>query len=290
MNNLYFIFFLILGYLIQQKTSLRLLAPLKTVCTVNLYLLVFVEFLRGVTGLAPGLVLAGLFLPVASAWAGLSFFRQHTAWREIALSYSTFGGGNRGLMAILMFAPDYLRAFIAFDLGIFLALGFLPFLESRVTRSPSRKQLSSFQSILFIALAAGLGILLGQIEQLAASAPQLRSLLGGVALVSIPLYLGCGLKLAAAFNLRQFIVLPVVFRAVFFLPLGLALAYAVTPGPIQHQLVYLVGLYTLLPASSMAPQFIQDPKLAEKLNQHVAFSSLLFIVGISITALLISPL
>lgn len=287
MTHGYFILFLLGGFLLQKRSPQRFLGPLKALCVVNLYLLVFSEFLKGIAGLTPSLVLAGLFLPLACALIGLAVFRRNAAWREIALSYSTFGGGNRGLMAILMFAPQQLRAFIAFDLGIFLALGFLPLLENKLGHTATNAtRLSSFQSILFIALAAGLGGLLGQIDLLAALAPELRTLLGWIALVSIPTYLGYTLKIPAAFDFRQFILFPIIFRLAVFLPLGLLLAFAFPKGQTQDALIYLILLYALLPASSMAPQCIRDPALAEKLNQHVTCSSLLFIAGLSITALI----
>ena len=201
--------------------------------------------------------------------------------RPYLLAYSTYGGGNRGVLAISLLAPALLSDFLIMDLGIFLSLIVLfPMVVQRFERvkvSGVWARLAKMKSVLLpiflITLGSvlhrqGWGLLMPEIIF-----PWVKTLL----FVLVSLSLGLSLNFDG-YSLRQDVPMILMARALgMWLPLT-ALCYVLLPAAQFERFSPLVGIAALLPVSSFTPQFVQADGLKVWVSNQVVLSSMLFVV------------
>ena len=227
-----------------------------------------------------GLVALGAVLTVFPAVLAAWLFRESSMGRYL-LAYATYGGGNRGVLAISMLAPSLLSDFLIMDLGVFLSLILLfPIAVQRFERvvvSGFSANVQKMKPVLLPIVLIGVGSVLHHQNVLMPIAQWIFPWVKSVLFVLVSVSLG----LSLSFDLSSFASdLPRVFLARGFgmlLPLML-LCYVVFPRVWFEQFAPLMGIAALLPVSSFAPQFVHSDDLKDFVSNQVVISSLLFVV------------
>lgn len=225
------------------------------------------------------LAMAGALLHVIPLGLCLLLARHRPEPARWLLAYSTYGGGNRGVLAVLLLAPQLLADFLVLDLGIFLSLLLCYPVAVRLfdTRQQHQMlQLASFRPALQSLALILAGMLLHAISPDALQPDRLFVLAKYSLLILVSLYLGLSLNLRVQQPGRELLAL-LATRS-----LGVAgtllIAWLLFPPPSLHALLPLTALYFCLPASSLAPQLTPEPQLRDWMAQRVAISSLLYLL------------
>ncbi|MBS1174757.1 MAG: hypothetical protein H6R05_888 [Burkholderiaceae bacterium] len=273
-----------IGYVFKcvfQASGSKLYQKLQKVTWLLLLSLILLQFwshgfvLANLSLAALGAVLT-VFPAALAAW----LFRESSMGRYL-LAYSTYGGGNRGVLAISMLAPSLLSDFLIMDLGIFLSLILLfPIAVQRFERvvvSGFFANVQKMKPVLLPIFLIVVGSVLHHQSVLMSIAQWMFPWVKSVLFVLVSVSLG----LSLSFDLSSFVSdVPRVFLARVFgmlLPLML-LCYVVFPRVWFEQFAPLMGIAALLPVSSFAPQFVHSDELKAWLSNQVVLSSMLFVV------------
>ncbi len=234
------------------------------------------------------LLLAGVLLQALPAtYAALRYRRgdDASAW----LIFSTYGGGNRGVLLLGLAYPAALRDFMVVDLGNFLSLVILlPLLQRwACIGAAAPGGWGARLSPLWAPLSAiALGLALRLAPELTTHVPTLATLTKQLLGVGIALHLGLQFHFQGlALRRLPFDWLRVRLPSVGLAALtasGLLLALGRTPG-IEPLVAILV--FTLLPVSSLLPGLCAEAGLARRATQAVVASSLLFLLLLPLVTL-----
>jgi|GEM_PF-4033532 len=197
------------------------------------------------------------------------------------LLFSTYGGGNRGTLAITLLAPSLLPDFMLMDLGILLSLLLLFQLAARRYSQAGSSNKPALRYFLLTVTAILCGIAL---RQGAGPSPALRELFGGVKGLMVALTsLQIGLNLRIS---RQSLawVLSGLWKVRLSALVVPALLLTLMDGDSRNRIIPLLGLFAVLPVSSLAVSLLPDRAdgaLQEKLSTALVGSSAFYILAVA---------
>ena len=274
----------LIGYTLQytlKSLSLQVYQKIQKITLFLLLALILLQFwLNGFVLSNLSLIALGVVLTVLPA-VFMLLLPKDFKLRSYLLAYSTYGGGNRGVLAISLLAPTLLSDFLIMDLGIFLSLIVLfPMVVQRFERvkvSGGWARLAKMKSVLLPIFLITLGSALHRqgwglpVPEMVF--PWVKTLL----FVLVSLSLGLSLNFDG-YSLRQDVPRILIARALaMWLPLT-ALCYVLLPAAQFERFAPLVGIAALLPVSSFTPQFVQADGLKVWVSNQVVLSSMLFVV------------
>lgn len=228
--------------------------------------------------------LIGVGVLIQAVPALLSLVSDSAKHRAALLIFSTYGGGNRGSLALSLLAPWLLPIFILIDLGNFLSLVLLfPWIVRR-QHLRGRVQARSFGALPWTIAAVAFGVTSASLWPGSELASRLlvpvKYLL--VALTSVQI--GLALKFDHAclrWTVRNMLLVRLVALAV-----AASLLFAV-PEPNWREPFYVLCLFALLPVSSLVVSMLPDnvaQDFEKQVSCSVAASTLLFVVLLGIAA------
>lgn len=224
-------------------------------------------------------------VPAALGAWGISRFPR--LGRDL-LIFSTYGGGNRGILLLTLFLPSQLPLFVAVDLGNFLSLlVFFPWLARRAGCGGEYREkafLSSWELVVVsLAVASGIGMGIMNVGNFSEGETAFK----GVLAITIPLYLGLQLRV------EQFAIGALLGRLLLARLLGVGLVVAIVElasflGFIERPsvLMQVIALFFLLPVSSLAPAFIAKGQLHTDAVNAAVGTATLFALLLIILALM----
>jgi hypothetical protein len=222
------------------------------------------------------LVLLGFLLQSTPSLIGARV-RQSEA-RQAFLFFSTFGGGNRGSLAVALTAPALMPVFILIDLGNFLSLTLLfPWLAQRQT-ARDKLSLTAFAPVYWSLTAFVVGMTLHETHP---GSPVIDDLYPPVkwALVALTSFqIGQALhfnKACLTWVLRYYWRVRLM---ALILPVALVLAW---PGLSWEEPLLALLLFAILPVSSLAVSMLpQDAgqEFRERLSCAVTASTALYLI------------
>lgn len=227
-----------------------------------------------------GLVVLGVALTVVPILFAM-LLPNSSKHRRYLLAYSTYGGGNRGVLAISLLAPSLLSNFLIMDLGIFLSLVLLfPLAVQRFERVAMSGFFSNIQKMKPVLLPIAL-IIIGSILHHQSISMPIAQLIFPVVKNLLFVLVSLSLGMNLSFDLASIgsDVPRILFARILgmYLPLTL-LCYVLFSRARFEQFAPLIGIAALLPVSSFAPQFVHSDDLRGFLSNQVVLSSLLFVV------------
>lgn len=274
----------LIGYSLQyalQSLSLQVYQKTQKATWFLLLALILLQFwLNGFVLGNLSLIALGVALTVLPAvW--MMWLPKGAKLKPYLLAYSTYGGGNRGVLAISLLAPTLLSDFLIMDLGIFLSLIVLfPIVVQRFEHIKANGFLAHLSKMKSVLLPIFLIILGSALHRQAWLMPVPETLFPWVKtllFVLVSLSLGLSLSFDGG-SLRQDIPRVFIARALgMWLPLT-ALCYALLPSAQFERFAPLIGIAALLPVSSFAPQFVHSDDLKVFVSDQVVISSMLFVV------------
>lgn len=161
-----FVVFLIAGWLLRYSVSIHWSTKLKDIAYYSLLTFVVISlWLYGFPSQSWELVMLGALLQLVPSMIGALLSDRY--YRKEFLLFSTFGGGNRGTLALSLLAPTLLPVFVLMDLGNFLSLIlFYPFLirwkikQKEIANENNSEIISLFVTLLILMI----GLLLNNIN------------------------------------------------------------------------------------------------------------------------------
>nr|VFJ88155.1 MAG: hypothetical protein BECKH772A_GA0070896_1000718 [Candidatus Kentron sp. H]VFJ90163.1 MAG: hypothetical protein BECKH772B_GA0070898_1000818 [Candidatus Kentron sp. H]VFJ96531.1 MAG: hypothetical protein BECKH772C_GA0070978_1000718 [Candidatus Kentron sp. H] len=240
---------------------------------------------------ASGLVLIGVgfllhLFPVSLA---VLLNRKGFEFSKYLLAYSTFGGGNRGVLALALLSPTLLPEFFILDVGIFLSLLLIYPIAAQSFDNNKNSATYSFdyKLLLPVFITSGLILLGVALNTLATDdiPQQIFPFLKKSLLVIVSLYLGINLTFKGI-SIKEEVAKIFVTRLLgVFLPVTI-ISYFVFSSDFTVTVLTLITLATFLPVSSLAPQLTPNGVLREWITVQVLISSGLYVIVLSIIALI----
>lgn len=273
-----------IGYVLKCFLQMRATSVYQTVQKATWFLLLALILLQfWLNGFVFGnlsLIALGVALTVLPAvW--MMWLPKGAKLKPYLLAYSTYGGGNRGVLAISLLAPTLLSDFLIMDLGIFLSLIVLfPMVVQRFEHIKANgflAHLSKMKSVLLPIFLIILGSVLHRQAWLMPVPEILFPWVKTLLFVLVSVSLGLSLSFDSD-SLRQDAPRVLIARVLgMWLPLT-ALCYVLLPSAQFERFAPLIGIAALLPVSSFAPQFVHSDELKAWLSNQVVLSSMLFVV------------
>lgn len=278
-----FALFIVLGYYLNSKDKDLLNKDILHKATwYNLLLVVLFQFwTNGLEVSYLYLIAIGFAIHLLPISIALLLNSSNYNWKKYFLAYSTFGGGNRGVLALTLIAPDMLPYFFIFDIGIFLSLLLVYPTVSKLLsdRQSGGKSLISISSFLPVAVTSGM-ITLGVCLQHFTIANDFPSIvfpyLKISLLVLVSLYLGINFVFSLRATISDITKALVVRISGVFIPAAI-LCYILLPETEFSLALALIGLAVFLPVSSLAPQLTQTATLREWVAGQVVVSSVSYV-------------
>lgn len=281
-----FFFALLSGWLIRKELSDKTIEIVKKTSYYTLLLFIIISiwkygFPKGswlFFSLGASLILAPLIL---------SLFLKSKALRLNFLVFSTYGGGNRGTIALSILSPTLLPWFLIVDLGNFFALiifypFFIKYLINDYEKNHFKVEYKSFLiSILVILIGAVLHhyVAITLINVLYLS---LKYLLVSVTSFQIGIFLifntKCLIETLYALLKVRLVALVIPLLMVIFLF-----------DDHRYDAIYILLLFMVLPVSSIAVSFFQKDNyfdLQQRLSCAITSTSLFFIVILLVSVLI----
>lgn len=211
-------------------------------------------------------------------------------WKKYFLAYSTFGGGNRGVLALTLVAPAMLPYFFVFDVGIFLSLLLVYPIACQILTDSQVEggkflNLKSFRPVMVISGLIVLGVCLENYAIAGVFPSFIFPYLQISLLILVSLYLGINFVLNLSSTIFDIVKALVVRVVGVFFPTAI-LCYILLPKAELGLVLTLIGLAVFLPVSSLAPQLTQTATLREWVAGQVVVSSVFYVVALFITSII----
>lgn len=282
-----FITFITIGWIFRSRISQSQQALLKKLAYYVLLMFVIISlWIYGLPQQSWQLILLGGILQLIPALIGSVIGSQE--YGRAFLIFSTFGGGNRGALALSLLSPALLPVFVLIDLGNFLAL--ILFYPTLVKWGLSEKLVRRVSKPSFIPLLTSIAILLVGIFLHTLSyglengiTRNLHQSLKWLLIVLTSLQIGIYLT----FNTRCFIWtlknLIQVRLIALILPLLIALSFISE----AHEVVSVLFLFAILPVSSLVVSILPNnitQAFQQQLACAVTASTFIFLIVLLIVA------
>ncbi|MEI6708936.1 MAG: hypothetical protein WCK96_17575 [Methylococcales bacterium] len=287
--------FITLGFILQKnhKQFASKIKPLSQ--KINFYLLLaLISFLFAnkqqniILGIP---FILGITIQLFPALLGLLFKKKSPNFATDLLIFSSYGGGNRGVLLLTLFEPSLLPLFIIIDLGNFISLLLIYPLLIRLndnTNLATKQKKSAWWDIVLILIAIASGFALRAWDN--NFIPLLNTMTKQLITISIALYLGLQfnpeiLKHPCLLLKRMFaarivgLLLPTVFC--------LTCYYLGWLNEIDLQAsLIIVALFVLLPVSSLVPVMLEHSSIHKQVVDDVVGSSGLYLLALIFLSLL----
>ena len=200
------------------------------------------------------------------------------------LLFSTYGGGNRGTLAVTLLAPSLLPDFMLIDLGNLLSLILLFRLSARpyLAETGGRQRSARFLAATVAAILAGVAL-----RHLAAAAAPLHGVALGVKSLLIALTsLQIGLALRVSRSSLRWVLAGLcrVRLTALVIPAAACLLLA---GDRAGGILPLLGLFAILPVSSLAASLLPadiDDEIRHRLSDAMVGSTVVTVMVIALVA------
>ena len=236
------------------------------------------------------LIGVGFFLHLFPMSLALLLKSSKSQWGNYLVAYSTFGGGNRGVLALVLISPTLLPQFFILDIGIFLSLLLVYPVVSRLyayksctTRTKNPISLMTLAPIVLISCLIITGVYLHSTEISNNIVGIVFSYLKLSLLIVVSLYLGINLSFKTV-SITEALVHIFIVRVFGVVLPALLLGYFLFPKEAMIVVFPLVLLASFLPVSSLAPQLTPDGSFREWVATQVIISSGLYVVILSLIA------
>ena len=276
-----FISFLFLGWFLRHSISTYFVVHLKNAAYYILLIFVVVSlWIHGFPGQAWQLVMLGALLQLIPSIIGALLGEKFHG--KTFLLFSTFGGGNRGTLALSLLSPALLPIFILIDLGNFLSLIlFYPLLvmwgmQQKVTDKKNSNISSLFTTLLILVCGFSLHVLsIGLESAWVVNAHYVIKLLL-IALTSLQI----GLNLQGSKDCLKWTLVGLFRVRIIALALPLLLTAWLMPDAVNEVIPVLL-LFSLLPVSSLIVSILPretDTIFQQQLACAVTASTAIFLV------------
>ncbi|MCU7919266.1 MAG: hypothetical protein KZQ95_13045 [Candidatus Thiodiazotropha sp. (ex Epidulcina cf. delphinae)] len=256
----------------------------------NLLLVVLFQFWsNGLETSYIALIVVGFMLHVFPVSIAIALKDNRYGLDKYFLAYSTFGGGNRGVLAVALLSPALLPQFFILDVGIFISLLLVYPIASRIIAKSKDNIATSAGLVSFVPVAITSSLIIAGVilnEVAVSDVPkQVFQYTKTSLLFFVSLYLGVILSLPKG-PLKKEIV-GILASRVFgvFLPVAI-FSSLLFSGDFLVIVLSLVALASFLPVSSLAPQLTSNDTLREWMTAQVIISSGFYIVILLVITLI----
>lgn len=276
-----FIGFLFLGWFLRYSVSTCLVVYLKSIAYYILLIFVVISlWINGFPSQAWQLVMLGALLQLIPSIIGALLAEKSHG--KTFLLFSTFGGGNRGTLALSLLSPALLPIFILIDLGNFLSLIlFYPLLvmwgmQQKVTDKKNSNISSLFTTLLILVCGFSLHVLSIGLESAWVVNTHYVIKLLLIALTSLQI----GLNLQGSKDCLKWTLVGLFRVRIIALALPLLLTAWLMPDAVNEVIPVLL-LFSLLPVSSLVVSILPretDTIFQQQLACAVTASTAIFLV------------
>jgi hypothetical protein len=293
-NLVLFALVILIGIYIKQKYPIFVEVNknlLHKMAWYNLLLVVLLQFWsNGIEVSYIYLIAVGFMLHLFPVSLSIILRKRGNALSNYMLAYSTFGGGNRGVLALTLLSPSLLPQFFILDIGIFLSLLLVYPIASRVVaNNESIGNISlnckSLQPVIITSSLIIAGTALHELGWIQGVSESLFVHLKTILLIVVSLYLG------VHFNFQLHSITSELTKIIACRMLGVlapvvVVSYLVFPDELMNTILILVALSSFLPVSSLAPQLTPSGQLREWVATQVIISSALYVAILGVLAII----
>ncbi len=263
----------------ELPTILKISRSLEHVNVVLLYFLIILVFsLKQPSMQLVPLVMLGILIQLVPSVIGLTLYKYNK--REIGkniIFFSTYGGGNRGILLLTLFFPYLIDSFVLVDLGNFISLiVFFPIISQLINNEPLGT--NSAKHLIYITTAILIGMYIHSIAVHSNYLHIVKKIVSTTLIILLSIHIG----LSSKTNIYDVVkVIPVMFMARFFtLIIPITLLIVMTPDDIINKIeaIIILCVFSILPISSLAQHYINHKKTKELLINNTVSTSFLFIL------------